>query len=291
MMDVEEAEEFRADLGLGESATTQVIRASYGTLGLVSFLTVGEDEVRAWSVPGGMPAVSAAGVIHTDFTRGFIRAEVIAYDDYYACGSMVQGPQGRSAALGGEDLPGQGRGYHQLPGQHLATMIVIRQFRAEDAEAVLNLFLHAQDDFTPRAICTTRPTGRGFTNISTVPLHMTWLTIEQSYLQRPGSNFWIAELEGQAVGCVGAYRRDEEEAEIRRLVVDGSARRRGVASQLLEQAEEFCRDAGYARAIVWTANHMSAAIAFLRHRGYHELEDHAFPHTSLTLYLYALDLH
>jgi GTP-binding protein YchF len=91
MMDVEEAEEFRADLGLGESATTQVIRASYGTLGLVSFLTVGEDEVRAWSVPGGMPAVSAAGVIHTDFTRGFIRAEVIAYDDYYACGSMAQG--------------------------------------------------------------------------------------------------------------------------------------------------------------------------------------------------------
>ncbi len=90
-MDPEEAEEFRSDFGLGESAMSQVIRASYDTLGLVSFLTVGDDEVRAWSVPGGMPAVNAAGVIHTDFTRGFIRAEVIAYDDFNACGGIVQG--------------------------------------------------------------------------------------------------------------------------------------------------------------------------------------------------------
>ena len=91
MMDVAEAAEFRADLELGEPATSQVINASYDTLGLVSFLTVGDDEVRAWSVPGGMPAVDAAGVIHTDFTRGFIRAEVIAYDDFSVCGSMAQG--------------------------------------------------------------------------------------------------------------------------------------------------------------------------------------------------------
>ena len=91
LMDAVEAEEFRSDFDLGESAMSQVIRASYETLGLVSFLTVGDDEVRAWSVPGGMPAVTAAGVIHTDFTRGFIRAEVIAYNDFYACGSMAQG--------------------------------------------------------------------------------------------------------------------------------------------------------------------------------------------------------
>ena len=91
MMEAAEAAEFRADLELGEPATSQVIRASYDTLGLVSFLTVGEDEVRAWSVAGGMPAVDAAGTIHTDFTRGFIRAEVIAYDDFCACGSMAQG--------------------------------------------------------------------------------------------------------------------------------------------------------------------------------------------------------
>ena len=91
MMDADEAAEFRADLELGDAATEQVIRASYDTLGLVSFLTVGEDEVRAWSVPGGVPAVDAAGVIHTDFTRGFIRAEVIAYDDFSVCGSLTQG--------------------------------------------------------------------------------------------------------------------------------------------------------------------------------------------------------
>lgn len=91
LMDAAEAAEFRADFGLGAPATEQVIRASYDTLGLASFLTVGDDEVRAWSVPQGMPAVDAAGVIHTDFTKGFIRAEVIAYNDFYACGSMAQG--------------------------------------------------------------------------------------------------------------------------------------------------------------------------------------------------------
>ena len=83
-----------------------MIRASYENLGLVSFLTVGDDEVRAWSVPGGMPAVNAAGVIHTDFTRGFIRAEVIAYDDYCSCGGMVQGRKEGLLRLRGEDLPG-----------------------------------------------------------------------------------------------------------------------------------------------------------------------------------------
>ena len=91
LMPSEEAEEFRQDLGLGESALAQVIRVSYATVGLVSFLTVGEDEVRAWSVRDGLPAQEAAGTIHTDFTRGFIRAEVIPYDDLSRCGSMAQG--------------------------------------------------------------------------------------------------------------------------------------------------------------------------------------------------------
>ena len=70
LMSDEEAEEFRAGLGIGESAVSRVVNASYDTLGLVSFLTVGEDEVRAWSVDAGMPAQQAAGTIHTDFTRG-----------------------------------------------------------------------------------------------------------------------------------------------------------------------------------------------------------------------------
>ena len=91
LMSDEEAEEFRAGLGLGESAVSRVVNASYETLGLVSFLTIGEDEVRAWSVDSGMPAQQAAGTIHTDFSRGFIRAEVIPFDDLVRCGSIARG--------------------------------------------------------------------------------------------------------------------------------------------------------------------------------------------------------
>ncbi len=168
-------------------------------------------------------------------------------------------------------------------------MINIRQFRAEDAEAVRDLFAHAQDDIA-ESYSHTAADREGFHEYIDGALNHDLAHIERSYLQRPGSNFWIAELDGEPVGCIGAYRRDDDEAEIRRLAVARSARRRGVASKLLDQAEEFCRDAGYARAIVWTANHMTAAISFLQHRGYHELEDHAFPHTSLTLFLYGLEL-
>lgn len=91
LMSDEEEAEFRADLGLDESAMTRVIRSSYETLGLISFLTVGPDEVRAWSVPQGIGAQEAAGTIHSDFTRGFIRAEVIPYDDLKRCGNIAQG--------------------------------------------------------------------------------------------------------------------------------------------------------------------------------------------------------
>ena len=91
LMPDEEAGEFRNDLGLGETAVSQVVRASYEALGLVSFLTVGDDEVRAWSVPAGIAAQQAAGTIHTDFQRGFIRAEVIPFDDLVRCGSVAQG--------------------------------------------------------------------------------------------------------------------------------------------------------------------------------------------------------
>ena len=91
LMPDDEAAEFREEMALGESALSQVIRASYATVGLVSFLTVGEDEVRAWSVKRGLPAVEAAGTIHTDFSRGFIRAEVIPYEDLARCGSLAQG--------------------------------------------------------------------------------------------------------------------------------------------------------------------------------------------------------
>ena len=91
LMSGDEAEEFRDAFGLSEAAIELVKQVCYDTVGLVSFLTVGEDEVRAWPVPEGIPALDAAGAIHTDFTRGFIRAEVIHFDDLVRCGSVAQG--------------------------------------------------------------------------------------------------------------------------------------------------------------------------------------------------------
>ena len=90
-MPEDEAEEFRDAFGLSESAIERVKQVCYHTVGLVSFLTIGDDEVRAWPVQDGIPALDAAGTIHTDFIRGFIRAEVIHYDDLVRCGSVAQG--------------------------------------------------------------------------------------------------------------------------------------------------------------------------------------------------------
>ena len=91
LMTDEEAAEFREAFGLEEPAIERVKRACYDAAGLISFLTVGEDEVRAWPVPQGIPAQDAAGAIHSDFYRGFIRAEVIPYNDLTRCGSIAQG--------------------------------------------------------------------------------------------------------------------------------------------------------------------------------------------------------
>jgi GTP-binding protein YchF len=84
----EEAEkrEFLESLGLAETGLARVIRAGYGLLGLVTFFTVGPKEARAWTIVEGSKAPQAAGVIHTDFEKGFIRAETIGYDDFVACG-------------------------------------------------------------------------------------------------------------------------------------------------------------------------------------------------------------
>ncbi len=85
-----EAEEFRADFGLKESGLDRVIKQSYGLLGLISFFTTASNEVRAWSIPSGTSAPKAAGKIHTDMERGFIRAEVISYDDLVKCGNLAE---------------------------------------------------------------------------------------------------------------------------------------------------------------------------------------------------------
>jgi GTP-binding protein YchF len=83
-----EAKVFLDDLGINEPALNKLIRVSYDLLGLISFLTSGEDEVRAWTIEKGMNAQQAAGRIHSDIERGFIRAEVVSYDDFIATGSM-----------------------------------------------------------------------------------------------------------------------------------------------------------------------------------------------------------
>ncbi|HEY2905675.1 MAG TPA: redox-regulated ATPase YchF [Vicinamibacterales bacterium] len=88
-LDAADAAAFLSDLGLTESGLDRVIRASYDLLGYISFFTVGEDECRAWSIPRGTSAQLAAGEIHSDIARGFIRAEVVTYDALISRGSMA----------------------------------------------------------------------------------------------------------------------------------------------------------------------------------------------------------
>jgi GTP-binding protein YchF len=85
LLDPEEQQEFLSDLGLEEPGLNRLIHAGYDLLNLITYFTVGEKETRAWTITKGTKAPQAAGKIHTDFERGFIRAEVIAYDDYVAC--------------------------------------------------------------------------------------------------------------------------------------------------------------------------------------------------------------
>ena len=87
-LDAEEKEMFLEELGIKESGLDRLIKASYSLLGLISYLTAGPKEVRAWTITKGTKAPQAAGKIHSDFERGFIRAEIVSYDDLMSCGSM-----------------------------------------------------------------------------------------------------------------------------------------------------------------------------------------------------------
>ncbi len=87
--DPEEKAMFMEELGVAESGLDRLIKSSYALLGLISFLTAGSDECRAWTIKRGTKAPQAAGKIHTDFERGFIRAEVIAFEDMVSCGTMA----------------------------------------------------------------------------------------------------------------------------------------------------------------------------------------------------------
>ena len=88
-MDKEEKSMFLSDMGLEESGLDRLIRECYSLLGLISYLTAGKPEVRAWTIKKGTKAPQAAGKIHSDFERGFSRADVISFDELMNCGSMT----------------------------------------------------------------------------------------------------------------------------------------------------------------------------------------------------------
>lgn len=102
-MDDDEAREFLADSGVSEPGLDQLARVGYATLGLQSFLTAGPKESRAWTIKQGATAPEAAGVIHTDFQKGFIKAEIVSYDDLVALGSVKECREQGKVRLEGKD--------------------------------------------------------------------------------------------------------------------------------------------------------------------------------------------
>jgi GTP-binding protein YchF len=99
----DDADLFMAEYGISEPGLNRLIRLNYELLGLQSFFTVGEDEVRAWTIPQGARAVEAAGAIHSDLSRGFIRAEVVSYEDLIEAGSMGEARKLGNVRLEGKD--------------------------------------------------------------------------------------------------------------------------------------------------------------------------------------------
>ena len=99
----EEQTEFLKDYGLTESASVRFIKSAYAALGLISFLTAGSDEVRAWPIKNGTPALFAAGKIHSDIQRGFIRAEVVHFDDFIKYGSEAECKKAAAYRLEGKE--------------------------------------------------------------------------------------------------------------------------------------------------------------------------------------------
>jgi hypothetical protein len=102
-LDTSEQAEFLKDLGASEPAKNRFLRHVYADLDLVSFITVGEDEVRAWSIRRGTPASRGAGTIHTDLEKGFIRAEVVRWEDLLACGDWAEAKKANKLRLEGRD--------------------------------------------------------------------------------------------------------------------------------------------------------------------------------------------
>ncbi len=102
-LEPEEKEEFLEDLGISESGLDKLIKASYNLLGLATYFTAGEQEVRAWTFRQGIKAPQAAGIIHTDFERGFIRAETVSYEDLVDAGNMATARERGKVRLEGKE--------------------------------------------------------------------------------------------------------------------------------------------------------------------------------------------
>ena len=102
-LDDDERDEFLQEIGLDEPGLNRVIRAGYQLLGLLTYFTAGVKEVRAWTVPAGSTAPQSAGVIHTDFEKGFIRAEVVSYNDFVECNGEHGAKEAGKWRLEGKD--------------------------------------------------------------------------------------------------------------------------------------------------------------------------------------------
>ena len=135
IVQLEDAEkaEFLAEMDLEEPGLDRVIRAGYALLGLQTFFTAGEKEVRAWTVRAGATAPQGAGRIHTDFEKGFIRAEVVGYDDFVALRRRERREGGRQVAARGQGVRDARRGRRALPLQRLTRREGLRRARAAGA--------------------------------------------------------------------------------------------------------------------------------------------------------------
>ena len=141
-LEEDEKKMFLEDLGLKESGLEKLVRASYSLLGLMSFLTSGEDETRAWTIKIGTKAPQAAGKIHTDFERGFIRAEVVHYDDLMECGSMTAAKEkglvrseGKDYVMKDGDIIEQGNHEELLARKGFYADLYNSQFEKKEAQA------------------------------------------------------------------------------------------------------------------------------------------------------------
>ena len=102
-MEDEDKQMFLSELNLEQSGLARIIKTGYSLLGLISYLTAGPQEVRAWTITKGTKAPQAAGKIHTDFEKGFIRAEIVSFDDLMACGNMNAAKEKGLVRLEGKD--------------------------------------------------------------------------------------------------------------------------------------------------------------------------------------------